>query len=334
MIARPPQLDLFERLIPPKGKVCSQSLEYWDLLPKFVFGPIVDPDTGVGILDPRNVRYLPTQRRTCIIDNQLVTVEIAPARLKDTKGVERDFFPGLREQMVEQAIRRIAIDQHRTTESSHACHGRLLGTHFTLGEVCSDLARQNHTYSWAQVRHALRICNMATITLDMGGGTSLLSSAIFPVTVVPSTSDRRAMVQFHVLVTQAVDALLFRQIDYEVSMRLRSAAARWLHRRMTHRYRQASHHDDGYNIRASTIIRDSGLFTTSDKTKCRYQLAAVDAVMDDLRSAGVLMTRLPDGWRKEIWEGRKKVDIKYLLRPSSDFIESQKLANLAGAGRI
>jgi hypothetical protein len=260
----PAQLDLFQTIIGHQSRTYSQSLELWDQAPKYVVGPILDTDGSI-IERPKTCRTLPTQLRHFVHDGMPMSIQITPAWLLERHGIERHFFPCMREQLLEQTIRRIAISNQRTEECPHVSHGRLYGARFTLGEVCRELAQTGHKCSWEQVRQALLVASGSILTLDLGSGTPPIRAPIFPVISLPSGVDQDAVVKFHPLVTTAITAFDFRQIDYICWMeKLQSIQARWLFRRLTHQYIQAGY-TNNFNILATTIICESGLFTRTAK---------------------------------------------------------------------
>ena len=332
-VGPPAQLDLFQRLVPAAEKIYTQSLELWDQAPKVVLGPPVD---GAGKAVPKGSQYLPIQTRIFVHHDQKMFVEIAPARLRDRRGVERDALPGLREMVVEQAVRKIAIHQHRLFETDNARHGKLIGARFRIGEVCNDLGRLSHTYAWSEVREALLVASGAIITIRHEGDGKIIARApIFPAVSLPAeNNDGIARVAFHPLVAVGINATEYRQLYYDAALRLRSSIARWIHRRMAHRFRQAGYADGGYHLLATTIVRESGLCGYS---RSRDRLRAIDDAISELRTPPrhVLLPSQPGSIVSPSREGEARMkgrcwdDTLYILRPSPSFVEDVKLANIA-----
>lgn len=339
--SRPVQLDIFERIIRfDKAKIYTQSLELWDSAPKYVLGPIVGTD-GKVIRNPANAITLPSQKRVffCRVDSTdiPVTIEIKPGRIRDRTGKERDFFPGLREHLIEHAARKIAISGHRVEEAHAPGLASLFGVRVGVQELRRELATLNHMFSWTEVRDAIALANASSLSIRIGDGRPLLAP-IFPVVMLPTEPRSTALIVFHPLVAHGIINYSFRQISYEVSMRLTSAMARYLHRRLSHRYVQASLVAAPYGIKASTIIRDSGIFVTAGRL--RDQLAAVDDAVWELREAGVLAPLSPEAKRAAgirqgipILERRRWVDTRFNLYPSLAFVDEMKAANFAEKGR-
>ncbi len=74
-------------------------------------------------------------------------------------------------------------------------------------------------------------------------------------------------------------------------MRLSTALARWLYKRLVHRYRNASLFD-AYSFLFSSVQRDSGFLNNK---RMSANVSALDAALDELRAEGVLINIL-GGW--------------------------------------
>ncbi len=307
------QLDLFEGLL--RGNKYTNSFEFYDLAPKYVVGLVLDPDSGEAV-DVKQRPYLPTQVRRFMYHDQELILELSPARVRQKGGGERDMFPGRREQVIEDALRRIAIEKHRTRYEQD-----MAGVTFSFHELRKELEARGHGFPFAEIKEAIRVANKCNMTVKGKNGEQLVSSPLFPVIAIDGRGENgKAYVAFNPLVTKGILDLDFRQLNYETSMGMKSSIGRWLHRRLTHRYTQASYVDNGYNIKASTIIRDSGLCNYS---RLRDALRAVEEAVEELKTSGVINNFTSESLR----EGRKRVDTKYVLFPSGDFIAEMKRAN-------
>ena len=96
---KPEQLTLFQ-LLTPGEKAYSNTVELYDFIPKYHWGK---QERINGTLqhslkrefECRGIRY---------------KVRIDPARVEGKDGVDRDYFPGQREELVEDALRKLAND--------------------------------------------------------------------------------------------------------------------------------------------------------------------------------------------------------------------------------
>ena len=247
-------------------------------------------------------------------------------------------LPGLRELVVEPSIRKLAIHHSQSVESVTDQYGRLVGARFRLGEVLRDLKILRHTYSWHEIREAILVGSGAIVTIRRESDRRVLVRApIFPIVSLPGeAADGSAYVAFHPMVTAGIADAEYRQADYNASMQLRSSVARWLHRRMIHRYRQADLvGGDPYTIRASTIIAESGAV---GYRRLREKLAAVDDAVQELRDRHVVSVRradivAPSRSGAAVVVGRAWQDTKLVLFGSSSFVTDTKIANRAERDR-
>jgi len=122
------------------------------------------------------------------------------------------------------------------------------------------------------------------------------------------------------LISKSVNELTYRQFNYGVLMSLSSQLARWLHKRLSHNYTNASLLDP-YEVLFFSIQRDSGLLTYK---RTNDNLKALEAAFDELQASHVLYA-----WKRvdERREGRKIIDIKYRLQAHTDFTKDMKAAN-------
>jgi hypothetical protein len=120
---------------------------------------------------------------------------------------------------------------------------------------------------------------------------------------------------------KSVNELTYRQFNYGVLMSLSSQLARWLHKRLSHNYTNASFMD-AYEVLFSSIQRDSGLLP--DNRRTNDNLKASRSAFDELCASQVLFS-----WERldERRERRKIIDIKYSLQAHADFIKDVKAAN-------
>jgi hypothetical protein len=309
-VARAPQLELFDGLLPAeKAHPYSNSFALYDLAPKYVF-----------YAEKREAgKYLPVVERSFEYADIGYEIQVRPARLK-VDGVECEHYPGEREQVVEEALRRIAIERRRTSMIDES-----VGLRFSLYELRQELTRVGHAFTIAEIKDAIEVCHLANVSIrKVGASKPMVSASIFPIRAVNEPQpggDVISYVTFNPLVTEAIRSLSFRLINYEISMRLRSSVARWLHKRLSHCYVQASVTGGYYNINASTIVRDSGMGAYKRE---RDAFRTVERAISELKAAGIISTfKTTDirGPRQRLEE------VKYMLFPSSAFAQEMKRAN-------
>lgn len=249
--SQPLQMSLFSflDLKPVEQQRFSNTIELYDFMPKYHWGKV--ERIGGEFLrvlerefECRNVRY---------------KIEVAPAVIKDRDGIKRYYYPSKREELIEDALRRLA-----TTEKGVFLDDRA-GVTFTLYQLQQELKRNGHSYSKDQIKDALLICNRTNITVTTEDGRAVLSSSMFETLGLQTREDwkgtgqkTKAFVRFNSLVSESIKNGEFRQLDYEKAMSYNSVISRQLHKRMSHHFTQASL-STRYEIKLTTIIRDFGL---------------------------------------------------------------------------
>lgn len=247
-LTKPEQLSLFELLLPQEKKF-SNTVELYDFIPKYVWGKVNRIDG----------EFLRTLVRQFECRGRRYEVKVDPAKITDSKGNSRDYYPSKREELVEDALRKLACEGQGIFLDDAA------GVSFTLYQLQKELKNNGHSYSKDQIKDALIICAKTNLTVTSDNGESILISNIFETLGLQTKEDwqgnenkTRAFVRFNPLVTQAIKQKQFRQFNYEKTMQYKTVIARQLHKRMSHHYIQASF-TNLYTITLKTIIRDFGL---------------------------------------------------------------------------
>ncbi len=103
-------------------------------------------------------------------------------------------------------------------------------------------------------------------------------------------------------------------------MAFKRQLSRWLHKRLSHNYIQASL-TESYHIKMSTIVRDSALVNAKE---ARHKMRYIDESLSELEEKDVLL-----GYVKESIKGtRGRIeDVAYTLTPHPTFIGQVKKAN-------
>lgn len=308
---QPEELDLF--YTKPDERKYSRSIELYDAIPKYFWGKVERRDNR--FIDNDDLLERTFQHR-----GEEYTVYIAPARIKGKNGISKDYLPGKREELVEDALRKLA------TEGRGVFLDNEVGVLFSLYELRQELKRMGHTYNNAQLKESILICNGVTLTVHHKGKSELLvGSPIFQSIGLQTQEDwkgqgkkSKAFVRFHPLITKSIQSRTFRHLNYEICMQYRSSLARWLHKRLSHNYRQASLRNV-YTILLTTIVRDSG---SIDKP-IRKSLVDIKKALDEMISKEVLRKYEFE----RICNGRKLVDVKFTLFPHFSFTKEMKRSN-------
>jgi hypothetical protein len=302
---KPHQLILFE-LLHPEERDFSQTVELYDFMPKYNWGKA----------QRLNDQYLPSLNRQFEYRGRHYKVRIEPARIADNDGNERDHYPGQREELVEDALRKLVCEGHGIFLDNQA------GVVFTLYQLHQELKRRGHNYNLNQVKQALLICAKTKITLSTDDGKTMIVSSLFETLGLSTRQEweaqpktARAYIRFNTLITQSIQSLNFRRLNYTRSMEYRTVIARQLHKRLSHHYTQASIKDP-YNILLTTIIRDLGLTRYKHLS---HNLRDVQEGLQELEEKGAILSYVTTYVRPA---GLKKgySDVKFLITPHPRFV--------------
>jgi len=310
---QPEQMILFQLTASPEERRYSNTIELYDAIPKYHWGNAerihgeflrnLDRD-----FEHRGTRY---------------KVTISPAKLRGRDGREKDYYPSQREELVEDALRKLACDGKGVFLDDHA------GVVFSLYELQQELKRMGHGYNIAEIKDALMICAKASMELTTDDGTAVVVSNLFETLGVQTREDRRSggaksksFVRFNLLVTLSIKNQTFRRIDYEKCMAYRSVIARRLHKRMSHHYTQASMAHP-YTILLSTIIRDFGI---KEYDHIRVNLFKVQEALEEMKEQEVINDfKVEKIYSKE--RKNKIADAKFTLLPHLSFVQDMIGAN-------
>ncbi|RYX80222.1 replication protein [bacterium] len=327
------QLTLFQSFLAnddAQRNILSNAVDLWDSIP----GYSMSRRRMDELREPNG--YLPIRKVPFRYRSIDMTAVIRPARLeiKDDKGHPTgktiEYYPSAREELIEQALRHMASEKGAGGFFEDAQHRS--GLYFTLYRLRQELAKHGHSMTHRDLAEGLDVLSLGSIDIEIEGQDSLgvgkFGRATFIVNlagVKKEDLDRdphaRWYVEFHPFVTASIEAVSYRQFNYDRWMKGRSQLARWLIKQLVLKYTQASV-GNSFTMKYSTIKRDSGML---DGYKLERQaVAALDATWTELQQLGVLMT-----CRKEEERGAraKLVDVAYVLHPSRAFVSEQRAAN-------
>jgi hypothetical protein len=319
------QLDLFRSFIcngeQERGKL-SNAFFLWDSVPRYAVSRQqmnkIRKEKGFLGLQVVEFQYQQTT----------FTATIQAARIIEKKtGKEIDYYPSANEELIEDALRKIAAEQFNGFLDQPTAQS---GVVFTLHMLREEMKRRGHARSFQEIYSSLMILSGSMIEIkakDGKGLEGLKRTNYFPdlttVTKNKLADDPNAkwVVQFHPLVTKALNTLTYRQYNYAKMMSLKSQLARWIHKQLSLKHRSASLVNQ-FTMRFSTIKRDSALL---EGYKVQQQaIVAVSTAFKELETSGVLMKVE----KKTTLGHRGKIeDIAYTLTASLDFIAEMKAAN-------
>ncbi len=259
---KPEQLDLFSfnNIYIDKREQYSNTVELYDIIPKYIHDDVERYRTKEGLLKPitRNFKFR----------KQDMILNVSPAYIFDK---EKAYFPSQREEIIEDVLRKFATDCERNEFLDDR-----LSVKFSLYDLWKELKKIKHEYNYSQIRESLEILSKTNIEIKSVDGEISFSSNMFEtfgqVNANTPNEDSKTknndteeynknviyFVRFNSLVSESIKNKTWRVINYEQCMKYRKAISRWLHKRISHMF-LVGNIETPFNILLSTIIRDSGM---------------------------------------------------------------------------
>jgi hypothetical protein len=308
----------------------SRTLDFFDAIPKYPFSVTTTIPIAQRIEAPFTLR------------GKKYIAEILPAQIKDAEtDQERLVFPGAREELVERALRFIAVQQIAKTKLTPDLQtGRQAVTiFFSLSMLRRHLEELGHGYKLNEIKEALDILADTRIaveeqTIEAKTGrqrrtrdfSSILTHYTASVIEGDHTGEETYIAMtFHPAATAAILQLAFYPINQLRVGKLKRPLARWLTTRMSHNYRQARKNsfvqNEGYHISLKTILEERGLPRVA---RLRDNLKSVREALTEMKQRRILSEMLPSQ-EKLIHapsKGRPKiVDAIWTLYPSQELVD-------------
>ncbi len=303
--SNPFQLELFTQSKKNSSEY-SQTIELYDFIPKYVWGKV----------ERVKDRFLEPIKREFVCRNIKYKLVISPAFIEEADGFKA-YFPGKREELVEDALRKLM------TEDSALYLEKEASIAFTLYQLQKELAAHKHTYDYTQLKEALEILAKTNIEVESEDKSAkLIFSPIEMLGLSGQNGETQTYVKFSNLLTRSINEGTYRLFNYEKVMSYDSVIARQLHKRMAHHYVQASF-TEKYEILLSTIIRDFGL---TKQKRIQQNLQKVEAALEELKNKELVLNcnveKIYDYEKK-----RKLEDVKFIFQPHPSFVNDTKKAN-------
>jgi len=332
---QPFQLELFRLTDVPY----TNAFEFYEAIPRFLVGGdrarYIKPDGSIGLIQ-RNPdgTALPIEK-VYEHKDKLYTLEIAPATIKQ-KGKYKAIFPGVREEIIEFIIFKLAIEQgyffggpggdNRKTDNYTVIT--------SVYEIRQELKKRHSTahgsFNHSQIIEALTTLQKTNFSIR--GATKEDSYNFSPIVEFGhmKTSDgpdrsgknTRLFIKLNSLVAKAILAKSWRQIAYNDIMQDDSYLGRWFRKLLGLRFNYAEL-GRNYNIKLSTVINLSGI---SPYKQVRDSLSYVKRTLEALDIVGHIRTE-PE-YRVNPETGRKvMVDALIMIYPSKEFVSQVIRAN-------
>ncbi|MEO8129597.1 MAG: hypothetical protein ABI822_21030 [Bryobacteraceae bacterium] len=234
-----PQMNLFRDFLYNKEEDrenLSNAIDLWDSVPRYSVSRLAMTKAR------EKDKFLENHTALFQHRGRTYTCTISPARVTDISGEQKDFYPSANEELVEDALRKLATDQHAGFFDKPNYRS---GVMFSLYALREELKKRGHSRSYQEVRLALNILSKSIIEISAQNaqkGEMLVVSAYLPSLVAVSKKrleddpEARWAVHFHPLVTSSIDQVTYRQFNYNLMMKHSSQLARWLHKQLVTKY--------------------------------------------------------------------------------------------------
>jgi len=314
------QLSLFQTFYAPPTvrDRLSNVIDIWDAAPKYA-----TPCRRADVTDCPAV-FL---ERTFTYKGTTFRVSVAPALIRDGNGRNVYRFPTAREELVEDALRKIAVQQQLGFVGSLE-NQPIFGVRFSLGLLRRELARHGHGIRHAALVESLLIMSGCVVEIAYAHRRTAMHrntilSSFTAISREDYLRDPRTLwaAHFHPMVASSLSAVAYRQYDYEVTMGYRSSLARWLHKHLATVYLNAGM-TQPYKLLLSTIQENSGLLNYS---RIRDRADEVESAIRELAKSAFPVIRSFEC--QAVLDGRRIVDMGYTLNPTAEFVRQVVAAN-------
>ena len=211
--SKPFQLSLFDLF--ENEKDFSHTIELYDFMPKFVWGKV---ERVAGV-------FLHSIEREFECRGKKYLLTVTPASIKEGNGKEKYYYPAKREEIVEDALRKIMAEGYGVFLDGEA------GVSFTLYRLLKELQDNGHTYNRQQIKDALNV--LARTTLELRSESGNIEFTFHPIEAIGFSGEdeeTQTFVKFSPLVTKSIKDRTFRLFNYQKVMSYKSVIARQLHK--------------------------------------------------------------------------------------------------------
>ena len=315
----------------------SHTFEVFDSAPKYFYGTVTRT-----VDDTKRNEFLPVLESAFTIRGQNFSIRVHPATVSETRSrkddtrINRQYYPGAVEELVCDVIVKLASQGRSSYIKEPGKEEQEAGVcvWFTLYEVQQELKQQGYTYAISRIKKAIEILSSTHLEIEgkVGKANVTLRENFFTSLAMTTSEDwkrygktAKVVVRLNTLIHRSIQKGSFRLLNYERNMALRDPLSRWLHKRLTLMWKGASPaKEDSYAILLSTILNQSGLNPKMEFGKARR---CIEAALEELKTQNVLSLYESEPIQNP--EKRKGIfsDVKYILRPSREFISEIILAN-------
>ncbi|MFZ2169430.1 MAG: hypothetical protein WAW61_07325 [Methylococcaceae bacterium] len=314
------QMDLFSQFLANDLSEVSNTVEYWERIPKYFFSTeqqnkLREPS---GLAQSFSYEY---KLKNNAGEELHYKVKIQPALIEQPDGKDKAFFPTKTEENIEEVLKKIFTEQNYGIHDPKNIESWV---RFSYGMIRRELYRMGSGLRYDQIKHSLEVMSKCILTVYEDGkeiytGSILQDYCSIDRNKYLEDTDALHVARLPVFISHAINTLQYRQFNYARFMECGEQLTRFLYKRLVNRFINANYMND-YHLMFSDIQQASGLLQQArDNDNRRKVLEA----LEELKKRHVISEYNKD----ERKEGRKVIDIKYTIRPHHDFIAEQKAAN-------
>lgn len=338
----PTQIELFDSwFAAPTETEHSRTLAFWDVIPWHL---ISHQRKG------KNAEVI-TYEGVKIDDSREVSVQLTPAILPPlpNSAATRILFPGVREELVERVLRKMAVHKLADSEiQQRTGNGTIeVGITFSLHQLRKELENSGHEFRLSDIRESLEVMHLCNVRVECprdmlihrksGPILGDLESICDPNDADGQRSLFRA--SFHPLASAAIIGELYHPINYARVMALTQPLARWITNLLNVRFRYATRgiaeKKRSFRLTLKRVMTDSGM---RPEPRIRDNIQRVRDAIEELRKVGFLDMGMPvdqiETLRHEKTTGRPRINAaEWDLYPSDRFAREIIDGNLAKKNR-
>lgn len=296
----------------------TRSLKIYDLAPKFKHDnirPVLLSKAG------------PASFSTSFsIKDRMFDVTVRAAIIKEDDGLEYLVFPSGREELVEAAIRKMALSGHAFN------HNGSFGAQFSIYQLQKELAAFGHDANYTSIKRSIIILQRSGLGITDKETGATWEENFFPQLGTGGWSEKPGseytpwFVSFHKLVTDNIVKLEYRDLNYRSIMSTKGMLARHILQRMTNLYTFANPKKP-YRPSRNLILEGSGWGLNAPSNRLTER---VNRALDQLMKLDIVSHWEIEGKTKQ---GRKVTNVMYAIYPTKKFTHETVKANDAEKGR-
>lgn len=309
------QLDLFSHFVTNDLSQVSNTVELWERIPKYFF--TTKQAEKLRTIDGLAKPYKWTYKE----NGNEYSVSIQPALIEQKNRGYKAYFPGVTEELIEEALKKIFSDQQYAIHDPEKIESWVK---FTLGMLQKELKIRGRTRDLDQIKHAIEVMSKCNITLsknnkEIWNGNILQDLVTVGRNEYLASTDTHHIARLPLFISHSINNLDYRQFNYDRLMSCNEQLTRWIYKRLINRFTQASPITE-YSCMYSDIKQASGLLQQNKEGNNRSKILSA---FNELKEKGVILSCKIN--ERKI--GRAITDIKYTIKATPQFIKEQIASN-------